>query len=139
MLHPNTRHTYSNNLGDSRVITFQSMSILYLIKAPVRLISAWVQALPQTNDADSWERRRGRSVSQCLSGGEGQACAHFKWGEPVTVVPADVFVLAAHHAMTFFHVLTEVRSGGGTNGERGTEGPCARAKRACWERCDVGR
>ena len=77
MLHPNTRHTYSNNLGDSHVITFKLMSILYLTKASVRLISAWVQALPQTNDADRWERRRGRLVSQCLSGGEAQACAHF--------------------------------------------------------------
>ncbi|OSX70581.1 hypothetical protein BU14_0717s0008 [Porphyra umbilicalis] len=29
-------------------------------------------------------------------------------GEPVTVVPGDLFVLAAHHAATYFHVLTEV-------------------------------
>ena len=59
MLHSNTRRTYSNNLCDSHVITFKFMSFLCLTKAPVRLISAWVQALPQTTDADMWERRRG--------------------------------------------------------------------------------
>jgi len=53
-------------------------------------------------------------------------------------VPGDVFVLAAHHAMPSFHVLTEVRVGGGAYGERGREKPCARAKRAGWERCEVG-
>jgi len=56
----------------------------------------------------------------------------------VSVVPGDVFVLAAYHAMTYFHVLTEVRWGGGAYGERGTEGLCARAKCAAWERCDIG-
>jgi len=48
----------------------------------------------------------------------------------VTDVPGDVFELAAHHVMTYFHVLTEVRWGGGAYGERGTEGLCARAKYA---------